>query len=224
MIVSRDKPVDWLARRRRMVQEQIVRRGVSDPRVLAAMTDVPRERFVPPAHIGAACDDAPLPIEHGQTISQPFIVAYMTARLDLRDHHTVLEIGTGSGYQAAVLARLCARVVSIERIDALRAAAATRLAELGVTNVTVRSGDGTTGHPAEAPFDRIIVTAGAPEVPRALCDQLAEDGVLIAPVGKRKEQVILRLTKHRERITETALIRCRFVKLIGAQGWRCEEG
>ena len=224
MIASGDKPTDWPARRRRMVQEQIVRRGVSDPRVLAAMTDVPRERFVPPNHIGDACDDAPLPIGHGQTISQPFIVAYMTAQLDLQDHHTVLEIGTGSGYQAAVLARLCGRVVSIERIDELRATAAARLDELGVTNVTVHAGDGSTGRPDDAPFDRIIVTAGAPEVPRALRDQLAEDGVLIAPVGERKEQVILRLTKHRERITETALIRCRFVKLIGAQGWRCEEG
>ena len=223
MIATRDKPVDWPARRRLMVQEQIVRRGVSDPRVLAAMTDVPRERFVPLAHIEAACDDKPLPLDHGQTISQPYIVAYMTAQLDLRDQHTVLEIGTGSGYQAAVLARLCARVVSIERIDALRTAAAARLAELGVTNVTVCGGDGTIGHPAEAPFDRIIVTAGAPAVPRALCDQLTEDGVLIAPVGDRKEQVIVRVVRQGGRVTETALIRCRFVKLIGAQGWRCEE-
>jgi protein-L-isoaspartate(D-aspartate) O-methyltransferase len=206
-----------------MVEEQIVRRGVSDPRVLAAIRDVPRERFVPQACRDAACDDSALPIEHGQTISQPYIVAYMTARLDVRDHHTVLEIGTGTGYQAAVLARLGARVVSIERIDALRTAAAARLAELGVTNVTVHGGDGTIGHPAEAPFDRIIVTAGAPAVPQALCNQLAEDGVLIAPIGDQREQIIVRLTKHRAQITETSLIRCRFVKLIGAQGWHCEQ-
>jgi protein-L-isoaspartate(D-aspartate) O-methyltransferase len=202
-----------------MVEEQIIRRGVSDPRVLEAMRDVPRERFVPPGCRDAACDDSALPIEQGQTISQPFIVAYMTAQLDVRPHHTVLEIGTGTGYQAAVLARLCARVVSIERLEALRAAAAARLAELGVTNVAVHGGDGTLGRIEEAPFDRIIVTAGAPAVPQPLRDQLAEEGVLIAPIGHEKEQIIVRLTKENDRITETPLIRCRFVKLIGARAW-----
>lgn len=173
----------FAAERDRMVREQIEARGVRDAKVLRVMRDTPRHRFVPEGLRAHACDDTPLPIGHGATISQPFIVALMTELLAAGGQHNVLEIGTGSGYQAAVLARLARHVYSIEIVPELARSATARLAELGYRNVTVRQGDGYRGWPDRAPFDRIILTAAPPEVPQALLDQLARGGILVAPVG-----------------------------------------
>ena len=200
---------------RAMVADQIASRGVRDRRVLAALAAVPRRAFVPPALAHAAHDDAPLPIARGQTISQPYIVALMTAALAPRRTHRVLEVGTGSGYQAAVLARLVRRVCTVERLAELAAAARERLDALGYRNIVYRVGDGTEGWPEEAPFDGIVVTAAAPEVPAPLVDQLRTGGRLAVPVGDLglQELVVLerRITGVR-RWTEGA---CRFVPLIG---------
>ena len=171
------------ARRRAMVDRQIAARGVDDARVLAAMRKVPRDRFVPAELIPRAYDDRPLPIGHGQTISQPFIVAYMTEALEVEPQHKVLEIGTGSGYQAAVLGELARSVYTIEIVSDLARGAAMTLKTLGYRNVTVRDGDGYAGWPEQAPFDRIIVTAAPEEIPKPLIDQLGPRGRLIAPVG-----------------------------------------
>jgi len=173
----------FAAERDRMVREQIEARGIRDADVLRVMRDTPRHRFVPALLRAHACDDAPLPIGHGATISQPFVVALMTELLEPGRRHTVLEIGTGSGYQAAVLARLVRHVYTIEIVPELARSAAALLAELGYGNVTVRQGDGYQGWPGLAPFDRIILTAAPPEVPQALLDQLARGGRLVAPVG-----------------------------------------
>jgi len=167
----------------RMVREQIEARGIRDANVLRVMRETPRHQFVPQLLRAHACDDAPLPIGHGATISQPFVVALMTELLEPGKRHTVLEIGTGSGYQAAVLAQLAGHVYTIEIVPELARSAAERLAELGYTNVTVRQGDGYRGWPERAPFDRIILTAAPPEVPAALLDQLGRGGRLVAPVG-----------------------------------------
>jgi len=171
------------AERDRMVREQIEARGVSDADVLRVMRNTPRHRFVPSLLRAHACDDTPLPIGHGATISQPFIVALMTELLEPGRRHSVLEIGTGSGYQAAVLAQLAGHVYTIEIVPELARSAAALLAELGYANVTVRKGDGYRGWPERAPFDRIILTAAPAEVPQALVDQLARGGRLVAPVG-----------------------------------------
>ena len=174
-----DDPV----RRRKMVETQIAARGVKDPRVLAAMEEVPRERFVPEPMRARAFDDRALPIAEAQTISQPYIVAVMTELLAPGADQRVLEVGTGSGYQTAILARLAARVFTVERHANLARAAQGLLDSLGITNVDVRIADGTAGLPDEAPFDRILVTAGAPSIPDALQMQLAEGGRLVIPVG-----------------------------------------
>ncbi len=173
----------FAAKRDRMVREQIEARGVSDADVLRVMRDTPRERFVPAGWRKHAYDDTPLPIGHGVTISQPFVVGMMTELLEAGRGHSVLEIGTGSGYQAAVLAQLAGHVYTIEIVPELARSAAALLAELGYANVTVRQGDGYRGWPERAPFDRIILTAAPPEVPQALLDQLACGGRLVAPVG-----------------------------------------
>lgn len=210
---------DLARRRRQMVELQMEARGISDPAVLAAMRQVPREEFVPQDVRAHAFDDSALPIGEGQTISQPYMVAYMTEQLRLTHDCRVLEVGTGSGYQCAVLAHLARRVFTIERIAGLQSAAMERLARLGSTNVEARAGDGSVGWPDEAPFDRIIVTAGAPHVPQPLIDQLVDGGILIAPVGGMDEQRVVRVTRQGGSVSAIALLACRFVKLLGREGW-----
>jgi protein-L-isoaspartate(D-aspartate) O-methyltransferase len=196
-----------------MVEEQIVARGVRDPRVLAAMRAVPRHRFVPAGMIGAAYDDSPLPIGFGQTISQPYIVAYMSEALAIEPHHRVLEIGTGSGYQAAVLARLAREVYSVEIVAELAAQARATLEAMRIGNVRVLTGDGYQGWAEHAPFDRVMVTAAPPEMPKALVDQLAVGGRLIAPVGE-DDQWIRVVTRLPDRIAEEKTIPVRFVPMV----------
>ena len=192
------------------------RRGISDQAVLRAMDEVPREHFVAPAQADLAYADQAMPIACGQTISQPFVVAYMTEQLALKPEHRVLEIGTGSGYQAAVLSRLAAEVVSIERFHHLAETARTRLKTLGYDNVEVVVGDGLLGAPERAPFDRIIVTAAAEEIPQALVDQLADDdGVMLLPLGPHDgPQRIVKLTKSPQGLRRDDLISVRFVPLL----------
>ena len=209
----------WQALAKRMVAEQIAARGVRDPRVLAAMQQVPRHLFVPHASLEEAYGDFPLPIGHGQTISQPYIVAYMTERLGLRGDEKVLEIGTGSGYQAAILGLLAREVHTVERIPALAEAARRRLAELGYTNVAVHLSDGTLGLPQHAPYDAILVTAAAPEVPRPLLEQLADGGRLLAPVGDRGFQHLERWTRLGDIWQRQVMESVAFVPLIGQHGW-----
>ena len=203
-----------------MIEEQIRSRGVHDPRVLDAMASLPRERFVPPSERGMAYEDRALPIECGQTISQPLIVGYMTEVLAVTPDSKVLEIGTGSGYQTAVLARLARVVHSVERIDALRERAAENLAGLQLANIFLHSGDGSLGLPAFAPFDRIIVTAGAPRIPPSLVEQLVDGGRLVIPVGGPTEQTVVCVVREGSRTVETPMLACRFVKLIGREGWQ----
>jgi protein-L-isoaspartate(D-aspartate) O-methyltransferase len=211
------------ARRLAMVESQIKARGVSDPLVLAAMRKVPRHVFVPEDYSGAAYEDRPLPIGSGQTISQPYMVAIMTETLRLKGDEKVLEIGTGSGYQAAILAEIAARVFTMERKEELRKEAATRLRELGYVNVEVIAGDGSGGYPAAQPYDGILVTAGAPEIPGVLVDQLAEGGRLVIPVGNTFHQTLTRVTRGPEGVETESLDGCVFVPLIGEHGWRDNE-
>ena len=208
--------------RKEMVERQLVPMGISDKAVLAAMGEVPREEFVLPDLRRLAYEDGPLPIAQGQTISQPFIVAYMIQVLDLTRRDRVLEIGTGSGYAAAVVSRIAAEVHSIERLEALAETARVRLHGLGYANIHVHVGDGSLGLPAHAPYDAIVVTAGAPWVPEALKRQLAPGGRLVIPVGKHpdlQELVRIRRTGAEEFKTER-LIGVRFVPLVGADGWQ----
>lgn len=205
--------------RRLMVAEQLQARGIRDPRVLRAMLRVPRHRFVPPELAASAYEDGPLPIGQGQTISQPYMVALMTQCLELTGTERVLEVGTGSGYQSAVLAELCRWVYTVERIPELAARAERTLRELGYHNVSVRVGDGTLGWPEEAPFEGILVTAGAPEAPPALLEQLAEGGRLVIPVGTRYSQTLQRITRRGGRLEVEEFGPCVFVPLVGRQGW-----
>jgi protein-L-isoaspartate(D-aspartate) O-methyltransferase len=205
--------------RRRMVEEQIRRRGIRDERVLEAMAVVPRHLFVPPEQRARAYADDPLPIGEGQTISQPFIVAEMTAALRLTGTEKVLEIGTGSGYQTAILAKLCRRVITVERIPSLAAAAAGRLRKLGCSNVEYVTGDGTLGSPEHAPFDRILSAAASPAVPPPWMEQLAEGGILVLPLGGRMGQDLVRVTKRRDDPVYESLGACIFVPLIGEHGF-----
>lgn len=199
--------------RLRMVETQISRRGISDARVLAAMRSVPRHLFVPPAERNSAYEDHPLPIGYRQTISQPYIVALMTELLDLRQTDKVLEIGTGSGYQAAILAELVDTVFTIEIVEPLGRAAAERLRELGYTNVNVRIGDGYKGWASEAPFDAIITTAAPETIPLPLIDQLAEGGRLVIPVGTYFQELQL-VTKSEGRIDKKNVASVRFVPMV----------
>ncbi len=210
------------AERRRMVERQIAARGVSDPRVLAAMEKVPRHRFIPSHLWDQAYNDYPLPIGEDQTISQPYIVALMTEMLELKEADRVLEIGTGSGYQAAILAELAAQVYTIDRVVSLLARAEEILKALGYANIKTRVGDGTLGWPEEAPFEAIIVTAGAPQVPRPLTEQLALGGRLVIPVGDTWSQTLTCVRKTTEGLKLEYHGGCRFVRLIGQYGW--EEG
>jgi protein-L-isoaspartate(D-aspartate) O-methyltransferase len=202
-----------------MVAEQLVSRGIADPAVLEAMRNVPRHLFVDEALRDRAYGDHPLPIGDAQTISQPFIVARMTELLRLTGREKVLEIGTGSGYQAAVLSRLAARVCSIERIPKLAARARQALEAIGASNVWVRTADGTMGWADEAPFDRILVAAGGPSVPPPLVDQLAEGGRLVMPVGPEDTQRLKIVDKQGGQTRESEDSGCVFVKLIGKYAW-----
>src|SRR5690242_11342391 len=214
---------DTAERREHMVLHQLAERGIQDIRVLEAMGEVPRERFVAGDVRHLAYEDCALPIAEGQTISQPYMVAAMCEALQLRGPETVLEIGTGSGYAAAVLSRLARRVVSIERHPALAERAAALLRDLGYTNVEVHLGDGSRGWSAAAPYDAITVAAGAPTVPDALTAQLRDAGRLLIPVGEPRQQVLLRLTRNGHRLFKEELMPCVFVPLIGAQGWSGAE-
>jgi protein-L-isoaspartate(D-aspartate) O-methyltransferase len=200
------------AERMRMVDQQIRARGISDPRVLEAMRKVPRHRFVPEELARSAYEDGPLPIGFGQTISQPYIVAYMTEALQLQPSHRVLEIGTGSGYQAAVLAEIVREVYTIEIVPELAREAARTLETLGYSNVNVRDGDGYLGWPDHAPFDRIVVTAAPDHVPKPLIDQLAVRGRLVIPVGEFRQQMTI-MTKTEKGVAEQRTIDVRFVPL-----------
>jgi len=203
-----------------MVERQIARRGVRDPRVLEAMRDVARHLFVPEDQRRHAYEDRALPIANGQTISQPYIVAVMTELLGPEPPHRVLEIGTGSGYQAAVLCRLTSRVTSIERHAELAEQARRVLGTLGIPNVDIRVGDGTEGLPDEAPFDRILVTAGAPAVPEVLKDQLAVGGRLVVPVGPSGHQYLTVVDRTSLGFEQHEHDACVFVPLIGRHGWK----
>jgi protein-L-isoaspartate(D-aspartate) O-methyltransferase len=205
--------------RRRMLEHDLRGRDIRDAEVLAAMAEVPRELFVPPEYQSQAYFDGPLPIGNGQTISQPYIVALMTQRLRVTRDCRVLEIGTGSGYQTAVLARLAARVYTVERVPQLAQSAREVLAELGVENVEFHVGDGSCGWPQEAPFDLIIVTAALPSFPEPLIEQLAEAGRIVAPIGLGGVQQLVAGEKYRGKLVERHICSCRFVKLIGAHGF-----
>ena len=216
----RPGPFDpFLRPRLNMVRDQLRPRRISDPRVLDAMAAVPRELFMPPALRELAYSDQAVAIGEGQTISQPFIVAYMTEQLAIEPHHRVLEVGTGSGYQAAVLAKLAGHVFSIERIDLLQRRAEKTLADLHISHIKLGLGDGSMGWTEHAPYDRIIVTAGAPTVPPELIAQLAAGGRLIIPVGNGNDQRLIAVCRLDDRTVETPLLECRFVRLVGAAGW-----
>jgi protein-L-isoaspartate(D-aspartate) O-methyltransferase len=208
--------------REEMVEFQIRARGIGNERVLAAMQKVPRHLFVPKTWERAAYEDRPLPIGEGQTISQPYIVAVMTEQLEIRPRDRVLEIGTGSGYQAAILAELAAKVISVERLPGVADRARENLARAGVTGVEIVVGDCTQGYPPEAPYDAIIVTAASPSIPKPLIDQLAEGGRLVAPVGPRDCQDLVKLVKREGRVETIPLGGVCFVPLIGQFGWQGE--
>jgi protein-L-isoaspartate(D-aspartate) O-methyltransferase len=197
-----------------MVETQILPRGIRDPAVVAAMRRVPRHEFIPEAHSGMAYDDQPVPIGYAQTISQPAVVAYMTEALELKGTEKVLEVGTGSGYQAAVLAEIAPRVFTVEIIGPLGRQAAATLAQLGYATVTVRVGDGHRGWPEEAPFDAIIVTAAPEQVPQPLLDQLAVGGRLIIPVGKGSQNLVL-VRRTKQGYERSELLRVMFVPMTG---------
>jgi protein-L-isoaspartate(D-aspartate) O-methyltransferase len=206
--------------REEMVRQQIEARGVTDPRVLSALRRVPRHLFVSEALRDQAYGDFPLPIGEQQTISQPYIVAEMTQALDLTKSDRVLEIGTGSGYQAAVLAEIAYRVYTIERIRPLYVSVRRLFDEMRLYNIVTRYGDGTKGWEEEAPFDAIIVTAGAPEVPESLVAQLALGGRMVVPVGNQHTQELIRITRDEHGVHRNNLGGCRFVKLVGEEGWK----
>lgn len=208
--------------REEMVKSQLIPRGIKDPRILDAMGKVPRHLFVGSSLEHRAYADMALPLSDGQTISQPYMVAVMTELLELKGREKVLEIGTGSGYQAAVLAELAREVRTIERIPSLAEAASQRLRSLGYGNVQVKTGDGTLGWPEEAPFDRIMITAASPRIPEPLMEQLGMDGILVVPVGSRFSQQLLKIRKTGRGNEEEYHTPCVFVPLIGRHGWENE--
>jgi protein-L-isoaspartate(D-aspartate) O-methyltransferase len=218
---SPDAGVDeFAAERRAMVEDQVRRRGVASPRVLEAMLSVPRHEFVPAEFQADAYADKPLPIGEGQTISQPFMVGAMTQALELTGSERVLEIGTGSGYQAAVLSLLAREVISIESHTSLALAAQERLVRLGYANVHVHNGDGSLGFADAAPYDAILIAAAAPEIPPLLASQLCDGGRLVIPVGSQENQELLQARKESGVLHTRALFDCKFVPLLGRYGWR----
>lgn len=210
---------DFAKARARMVEEQLIPRAIHDQKTLDAMRKVPRHLFVEDAMKDQAYGDFPLPIGRGQTISQPYIVALMTQALGLKGHESVLEIGTGSGYQAAILSQICAKVYTVERIDSLLVQARKVFDSLHYLNILTKLDDGTHGWPEYAPYDAIIVTAGGPKVPEPLLAQLTDPGTLIIPVGDRGVQDLRCVTKKDGKITEKTIEFVRFVSLIGDHGW-----
>jgi protein-L-isoaspartate(D-aspartate) O-methyltransferase len=214
-LLGRTEAADFEARRSQMVDSQIANRGVTNAAVLNALRRVPRHEFVPEDLKGSAYEDRPLPIGYGQTISQPFIVAYMTEQLQLAPTDRVLEVGTGSGYQAAVLAGLSAQVYTIEIVEELARQAAKDLKRLGYTNVSVRAGDGYQGWPEAGPFDAIIVTCAPENVPQPLIDQLKDGGRMIIPVGESSSQELVVLKKKDRRLERTRVLPVRFVPMTG---------
>ncbi|MFN3396384.1 MAG: protein-L-isoaspartate(D-aspartate) O-methyltransferase [Thermodesulfovibrionales bacterium] len=203
-----------------MVDTQLIPRGIRDERVLKAMRKVPRHLFIDESQWFRAYDDMALPIGEGQTISQPYMVAIMTELLELKGYEKVLEIGTGSGYQAAILAELSKEVYTIERVQSLSERASMVLRSLDYDNVHLRVGDGTLGWPEEAPFDRVIITAACPEIPEPVINQLNEGGIVVAPVGERFSQVLLKVRKEAGKLNEEYHTPCVFVPLIGKYGWK----
>lgn len=212
--------INFEKERRRMVDEQVVGRGVKDERVLAAMRKVPRHEFLPEAIRGMAYQDSALPLGEAQTMSQPYMVALMSEILELKGTERVLEIGTGSGYQAAVLAELCGKVYTVERVKMLADRARAALDRLGYRSVAIKVYDGTYGWKDMAPFDAIMVTAGAPDVPAPLVDQLTVGGRMVIPVGERFGQTLLKIVKTPEGPVTEKSIPCLFVPLIGNHGWK----
>ena len=209
--------------REKMVREQLIPRGIRDERVLSTFYKVEREKFVPPELQKSAYEDFPLSIGEGQTISQPYMVASMTQSLELKEDNKILEIGTGSGYQTAILAELSKMVYSIERIKTLAEKAKKILKELGYTNVKILVGDGTMGWKEFSPYDRILVTAGAKEIPLPLINQLKEEGVMVVPVGDVYSQQLKIVRKEKNGIKSKTLESCIFVPLIGEYGWNEDE-
>ena len=207
------------SKRMDMVESQIHARGVEDALVLHAMRKVPRHVFVPPDYSDSAYADRPLPIGHGQTISQPYMVAVMTEAMKLEGREKVLEVGTGSGYQAAILAEIVDHVVTLERMPELARKATETLRQLGYVNIEVVVGDGSEGYPPRAPYDGVMVTAGAPDIPPVLVDQLAEGGRLVIPVGNSFQQTLTRVTRRGDGRQIERLEGCVFVPLIGKYGW-----
>ncbi len=205
--------------RKAMVERQIAARGIHDPRVLAAMLEIPRHLFTSPGYDQEAYDDTPLPIGSGQTISQPYIVALMTELLHPEATDNMLEIGAGSGYQAAVLSRLVRQLTTIERLTTVANMARRNLKSIGIDNVVVIEGDGSLGYPAHAPYDGILITAATPEVPQPLIEQLADGGILVAPVGGRDTQDLITLYKQEGSFRRESQGSVRFVPLIGHHGW-----
>ena len=211
---------EYLRERKRMVAEQLLNRGIKDQRVLDAMRAVPRHHFVMPELRAKAYEDRPLPIGEGQTISQPYIVAFMSEALRLQPEHTALEIGTGSGYQTAILCRLSKYVYSIERFSRLANQAGERISQLGYDNLDIHVGDGSQGLPDQASFDRIIVTAAVPRLPNMLCSQLSPTGgLMVLPIGDQAMQELTLITRHEAEFTRRSLLNCRFVPLIGRYGF-----
>jgi protein-L-isoaspartate(D-aspartate) O-methyltransferase len=213
------KSMDFDRLRQEMVETQLVPRGISDQRVLAAFRKVPRHEFIPENIRASAYDDCALPIGEKQTISQPYMVAIMTELLKLKGSEKVLEIGTGSGYQAAILAELCQSVHTMERVEPLSQRAEKTCRALGYNNIHFLVGDGTQGYPEAAPYQGIVVTAGCPEIPAPLVEQLADGGRLVVPVGDVYQQVLTTVTKRGKKIESQASVACVFVPLIGKFGW-----
>ncbi len=212
--------MDFAILRKRMVQEQLVPRGIKDPRVLEVFSKIERHKFIPDDFRSSSYADYPVSIGEGQTISQPFIVALMTQSLEVNPEDKILEIGTGSGYQTAVLAGLAKEVYTIERIESLAKRAEALLKEIGYNNITIKVDDGTLGWKENAPFDKIIITAASPRIPLPLTEQLTEKGKLIVPLGESFSQVLTLVEKRADRLQYQQICGCVFVPLVGKYGWK----